>query len=388
MGKTARRLIPVLILVLGVAGLLVMVKLRKAPERKNLPFTGVLVETVRVQPESVPVVIEATGTVQPRQRAEVVPQVSGKVVRLSPKLVTGGFVSKGEELFALEDIDYRLAVQRAEADVSRQRVEVATFEARAEVARREWQRLHPGEEPSPLTVYQPQLEGARAALKAAEAALEQARINLARTRVSAPFNAFVQNEHVDLGQYARAGTSVATLVGTDSVEIIVPLALDDLDWLDVPAQPGGRGSRAEVLLQLQKGERIWSGWIDRALAEIDAAGRMMRVAVVVEDPYGLKGGAGSSPLAVGSFVRVRLQGHALSNAWRLPARALRQGDIVWLRRDGRLHLQPVKVARRTDADVLVTAGLSAGDEVVLSQVAGAAEGLLLRTTEQEGDKVK
>ncbi|RME34468.1 MAG: efflux RND transporter periplasmic adaptor subunit, partial [Deltaproteobacteria bacterium] len=308
---------------------MVMVKLRKAPERKTPPFTGVLVETVRVQPETVPVVIEATGTVQPRQRAEVVPQVSGKVVRLSPKLVTGGFVSKGEELFALEDIDYRLAVQRAEADVSRQRVEVATLKARAEVARREWQRLHPGEEPSPLTVYQPQLEGARAALKAAEAGLDQARINLARTRVSAPFDAYIQNEQVDLGQYARAGTAMATLVGTDSVEIIVPLALDDLDWLDVPAQPGGRGSRAEVLLKLQKGERIWPGWIDRALAEIDAAGRMMRVAVVVKDPYGLKGGAGSSPLAVGSFVRVRLQGHALDNAYRLPARALRQGDIVW-----------------------------------------------------------
>ncbi|TYO99091.1 RND family efflux transporter MFP subunit [Geothermobacter ehrlichii] len=375
--------LPVLILLLGAGGLMLMINARKAPEKKPPVFTGVLVETVRVQPVDHRVTVEATGTVQARRRVDIVPQVSGRVIRMSPRLVSGGFFRAGDELFALEDIDYRLAVDRARAEVSRQEVELATLRARADIARQEWEQLNPGQPPQPLAVFEPQLKSAEAAVAAARAALEQARLDLQRTVVSAPFNCYVQDEKIDLGQYLRAGNAVATLVGTDRVEIIVPLDTDDLQWLDVPRQPGRRGSPAEIILPMAGGERHWRGYVDRALAEVDSRGRMARIAVLVDDPYGLKAKASSKPaLAVGSFVRLRLAGRTISGVIPVPRQALREGNRVWVKEDGRLRIRRVTVVRREKDVVLVSDGLQAGAELVLTQVPGAADGLLLRTVEE------
>jgi len=375
--------LPLLILLLGVGGMVLMIKARRAPEKKPPVFAGVLVETVRVQPVDYRVTVDATGTVQARQQVDIVPQVSGRVVRMSPRLVAGGFFRAGDELFALEDVDYRLAVDRARAEVKRQEVELATLRARAAIARQEWEQLNPDKPPRPLAVFGPQLKSAEAAVAAARAALEQARIDLRRTVIRAPFNSYVQSEKVDLGQYLRAGDSVVTLVGTDRVEIVVPLDTGDLRWLDIPRQPGRRGSPAEVILPLAEGERRWQGYVDRALAEVDSRGRMARIAVLVDDPYGLRGKeTPKPPLAVGSFVHLRLAGRTLSGVFPVPRQALREDSRVWVKEDGRLRIHKVTVVRREKDVVLVRDGLAAGAELVMTQVPGAADGLRLRTAEE------
>jgi multidrug resistance efflux pump len=103
--------------------------------------------------------------------------------------VAGGFFRQGERLFSIEDTDYRLALERAEATRAKAEYELATIESQAEVARVEWERLYEdsGEEPNPLVLYEPQLKNARAALASAGSSVRQAEIDLERTRVRASF---------------------------------------------------------------------------------------------------------------------------------------------------------------------------------------------------------
>ncbi|ORJ58545.1 efflux RND transporter periplasmic adaptor subunit [Geothermobacter hydrogeniphilus] len=374
--------LPLLILAIGIGGMTVMVKKRKVPVKKVTPFRGVLVETARVTRGDYRLRIEATGTVQARRQTDIVPQVSGKVVSVAPNLVTGGFFRQGEELFAIEAIDFELAVERARANLSRSELDLQTVKARADIGREEWQRLHPDEEPNPLVVYAPQLKSAEAALLAARAALRQAELDLQRTRVTAPYNCLVRSENVDLGQYVRSGTRVATLVGTDEAEIIVPLPLGDLHWLQVPRSPGEQGSPAIVSLRSDGQSWQWSGHIVRSLGEVDPRGRMARLAVSVADPYGRNPQVDNQPeLALGSFVSVQLQGATLSGVVEVPRRAMHEGDRVWIMEDRKLRIVPVKVARREKNTVLISSGLQGGEQVVLTPISGAADGLLLRTAE-------
>lgn len=381
-GLMLKIILPFLILALGVGGMTIMVKKRKAPEKKVAPFRGVLVETVTAERADHQLKIIATGTVQARRQVDIVPQVSGKVVAVAPNLVAGGFFQQGEELFAVEAIDFELAVERAGANLIKSELDLQTVKAQAEIGREEWQRLHPTEEPNPLVVYAPQLKSAEAGLASARASLRQAQLELQRTRLKAPFNCFVRSENVDLGQYLRSGTKVATLVGTDEAEIVVPLPLGDLHWLQVPRSPQEQGSSAVVTLSSDNQSWQWPGRIIRSLGEVDPRGRMTRLAVSVDDPYGRKAGSKqNTELALGSFVSVELQGERLSQVVEVPRRAVREGDRVWIMDDHKLRIVPVEVIRREKETVLLRAGLQGGEQVVLTPISGAADGLLLRTAE-------
>ena len=377
--------LPFLVLLVGGAILAVLILSRQAPVKEIQEFAGVLVETVTVQHREHTVTVAATGTVQARQQSEIVAQVSGRVIMLADEFIAGGMFKKGDTLFQLEDIDYQLAIQRAEADLAAAELELAMVKGRARVARDEWQRLQVGRgDPNPLVLYEPQLRNAEGRVTAASAALKQAGINLQRTEVRAPFNCLVLSEGIDLGQYVRGGATVGTLLGTDTAEIVVPLPLDALPWLNIPR--GGKGTAATVRFTAGAIHYDWPGTLVRTLGEVDPLGRMARVVVAVNDPYLLQQPATDErpPLAVGSFVDLELQGKILPAVSILARRALRDADTVWVVDAGSLlRIRQVQVLRRERESVLIGEGLQDGERVIVTALAGAADGLKVRVREEE-----
>lgn len=378
--------LPFLVLLVGGGLLVVLISSRKAPVKEVKEFAGVLVETVTVKHREHTVTVAATGTVQARQQAEIVAQVSGRVTLLADEFIAGGMFEKGDILFQLEAIDYQLAVQRTEADLAAAELELAIIKGRARVARDEWKRLQVGKgDPNPLVLYEPQLKNAEGRVVAARAMLRQAGIDLQRTEVRAPFNCLVLSEGIDLGQYVRGGATVGTLLGTDSAEIVVPLPLDALPWLNIPRR-GGQGAAATVSFSAGAANYHWPGRLVRTLGEVDPLGRMARVVVAVDDPYLLQQPATDErpPLAVGSFVDLELQGKSLSAVTVLPRRALRDEDTVWVVDvDSLLRIRPVQVLRRERGSVLIGDGLKDGERVIVTALAGAADGLKVRIREEE-----
>jgi RND family efflux transporter MFP subunit len=386
--KFLKIVLPVLIIAAGIAGAALLVKSRQAPQKERPPSPGALVRVLTVAPSDHRIEVTATGTVQPQQRIEVTPQVSGRVVEVSPKFITGGFFTKGERLFAIEGIDYKLAVEQAAANLARAELNLATVEGQARVARQEWQRLRgsAGTDPNPLVLYDPQLKEARANVASARAALKQARLNLERTVLHAPFAARVSSEQVDLGQYVRAGSSVGSLAGTSQAEIVVPLALEEIPHLRIPGRGnGGPGSPAQVRMNLNGRSYTWSGRVVRSLGEMDPRGRMARVVVAVDDPYQLhaRHNTEKPDLAVGMFVELTLQGTTLQDVVRIPRRALRENSSVWVvDSNNELRIRPVRVVRREREHLFIADGLSAGERIVLTNLSGAADGMALRPAEE------
>jgi RND family efflux transporter MFP subunit len=382
--KVKRAVLPLLVIVVALGLTLVLVKSRKSPMPQETPHLGPLVVATELVRTNRQVVVIGTGTVQPRYEVTITPQIKGRVSEISPRMVAGGQLRKGEQLFAIEDEDYRLAIELARSSLAQAELELLRNENLAEVARREWRELNPGssEQPNPLVVYDPQLKNARAQRDAALANVRQAELNLQRTRIFAPFNCYVRSEQVEIGQFVNAGGPVATVVGTDQLEIIVPLPLDELAWLQVPrnGEPR-RGSPAQVVLQ--SGDQLfrWQGEISRAMGEIDPRSRMASLVVTVAEPVSRDGTSRSllNELLPGMFVEVHLQGADLTGVFTIPRGALHDNDTLWIVDDeNRLHIRPVDILRRERNEVLVRSGLEPGEKLVLTNLSGVSEGLLLR----------
>jgi RND family efflux transporter MFP subunit len=387
-------LLPVLILGLSIAAARYMILHREPPpkaEPKENP--GALVQAITVQPEDRTVVVKGHGTIQPHREINLVPQVSGKIVDVHPRFVAGALFEKGEVLFEIEKIDYEASVEQAKWNLEKARYELAKVQSDAKVAREQWKKwseerkrlqgrasLKP---PNPLVLYEPQLQDARAQVEAMKAALDKAKADLERTRFEAPFNCMVRTEKVDEGQYVRSGESLGSIFGTDMLEVVVPLPMEDLAWIQIPERDGKtQGSRAEVRLDVGPHSYRWNGVLSRFLGEVDTKGRMVQVVVEVDRPYEKEAHGANPDLALGMFVDVSLFGRSLTDVVVIPRATLRDGSSVWLAgENGRLKIQPVQWAWKDDEELWITEGLQGGEKVVLTSLTGAVEGMKLRVQE-------
>jgi RND family efflux transporter MFP subunit len=379
--RAAHVLITVMLVAAGALGFKALSGTRQELKRQQPAAFLPGVRVVPASPAAGPVVIRGEGTVAPLREVDLVPQVGGEVVYVSPSLVDGGGFEAGELLVRIDPEDYRLAVTLARAKVEDAQSKLETLQAESAAALEEW-RFHRrdkgagGGEPPPLLVKEPQLQAAKAQLAAQRAELRRAELSLERTEIHAPFNGRVSRESVDKGQVVAAGRSLATLYGTDAAEVVVPLQPEDLAWFDIPGFTNGEGPGAEAVVRgrIAGEERTWQGRVLRSEGRLDEKTRMLGVVVGVEDPYGTR-----PPLAVGLFVRVGIMGTPLENAVRIPRAALRQGDVVWVVEDGRLRFRPVTVARTQGEEALVTSGLEEGDLVTVSRLEEATDGMAVRT---------
>ncbi|NPB08791.1 MAG: efflux RND transporter periplasmic adaptor subunit [Thermodesulfobacteria bacterium] len=378
MRKIVQVLVVVIILSLGLATAFYLVhtkpRLKKRKPVRHVP----LVETMAVQPADERVEIEEFGTVQPLRTGKIVPEVSGRIVYLSPNLVAGARFRRGEVLVRLDPVDYETAVALAEGELREAEKALAEIEAAAEAAVEEWyQVLKKKTPPPPLVAKEPQLAAARARVKAARAKWRKAKEDLRRTVIRAPFDGFVVKADVDLGQYVGPTTTLAEVYDASAVEVRVPLESREIRWIKVPGFNAQNGSGAEIFSPLT--ERPWRGRVVRAAAQADEKTRLIDVFVRVNDPFSRR-----PPLLPGTFVRVRIKGRLVKGVYVLPRDLLHlqkgRYEVYLVDGEGRLEIRPVEVLLFTKTRAFVR-GLYPGARVITSRLPAPVPGMKVRIKE-------
>ena len=373
-----RILLPVAVLALGVLVTVALIKTR--PEVKPAPRENFipLVRVIAAEPQAHQFTVQAQGTVTPHLDINLVAEVPGRIVQVSPSFESGGFFEKGEELLTLETRDYELAVTRAQAQLAEAQVRLAREQAEADVAVAEWKTLGQGQA-SPLLRREPQLAEAKAAVASAQAALQQAELDLERCHINAPFAGRVWEKNVDAGQYVAKGTALARIYSVDFAEVRLPLPLEDLAWLDLPlgSQTQSRpGAFPEVTLRARIAGKPqeWQGKIVRTEAGIDPKTRMLTAVARVEDPFARKGSG--TPLPIGLFVNAFIKGIQGQEMFLVPRAALRgRGTVLVVDDENRLRFRDVEVARAESERVLVSGGLHPGDRLCISVLEAPVDGM-------------
>jgi len=381
--RLAQAMMVVIILAIAAQTAQWLITSKKKPERNDPRVADPLVKAQRVASEDVQVSIFGDGTVRSKAIVKVVPQVTGLIIECHRNLVNGGFFKADETLITIDPRDYQFAVESAEATVASAQVMVEKELSEAQVARQEWEQLHPEENPtSSLVLRGPQVRQAQAQLKAANAQLERAKLDLERTRISVPFDGCILEESVDIGQYLSPGQMVATVYGTDAVEITVPLEDKELAWFDVPDSFADKsdssvGSSAVITADFAGGKHSWAGRVIRIEGQIDPTSRMVKVVVEVVKPF--ERSNGRPPLMPGMFVQIEIKGRMLEDVIKVPRTALHERTQLWVANGSDLHIRKVEIARLDENFAYIASGIVDGEIVITDSLDAVTDGMKIRT---------
>lgn len=425
-GVLKRIVICTLVLGLGLSGMLLLVSLKKPPVEVVRQEPVLRVKVMAVAPENVAVIISGYGEVKPLKTVVIAAEVAGRVVGVHPRLVAGEALPAGAELFQIDDRDYRAgfdeadaaaaqwanAIERLKKQLAIDRQRLQTLERSRELTRGEFQRLkqlfevdmvgtRSGVEAAErafnlavdqaaqlaqaVALYPLQIREAENSLAAARARREAAAARLERCRVVAPFSGRVRQTAIEAGQYVSPGQHAVTLADDSILEIRVPLDSRDANqWLPF-GNPASTPSAwfgplpalgCTIRWTEAPATHFWKGTLDRVVA-FDPQTRTVEVAVRVAAADAVRGGNGHLPLVEGMFCRVEIPGRTLQGVFRLPRHAVSFDNTVYVADGNRLKTVAVTVARTQGEEALISGGLQAGQQVIVTRLVDPLENALL-----------
>lgn len=387
-----RKLLPLLLLALFIGVTQLISHFKPVAAIRDKPPTPVIsVETEQLIPRDYTLVINSFGRVQPRTEGELVAQVSGQIMDISPNFRDGGFFEAGETLITIDPRDYKIQVDIAAAELANARVNLEEQQALADQARKDRAILNKQGQASDYALRKPQLAAARSQIDAARAKLAQAQLAVERTEIKAPYAGRILSRSVDRGVVVSGNQALARIYATDRVEVRLPLKNSELGYVELPENY--RNERPDqnhlpsvtIINSLGTTREQWPASLVRTAGAIDEQSQQLYVTAQIDNPY-VEDEDGRRPLKIGQYVTARIQGRTLADAIVIPNSAIYQGSYVYLFDQGLLQRTEIEVAWQNSRESLIGSGLKPGDHLVLTPLGQVSSGTPVKT--MAGDKAE
>lgn len=350
----------------------------EAPAQTAPPAIPVSVAAVVLQ--DVSLWDEFSGRLEAVQRVDIRPRVAGAVQAVHFR--EGALVKQGDLLVTVDPAPYVAEVDRAEA-------QVVAAQARLSYTRSEMERAVRLLQESAIAQreHDERVNAQREAdanLRAAQAALQTARLNLSYTQVRAPVAGRVGRIEVTVGNLVSAGASapvLTTLVSVspiyasfDTDEQVVARAIDGLD-----GGKGGQGGRARIeRIPVQMGTGTagstpFSGHLQLIDNQVDARSGTVRVRAVFDNADG--------SLMPGQFARVRMGQARSSQALLISERAVGTNQskkfVMVVGEGNKVEYREVVLGAPVDGLRVVASGLKAGETIVVNGLQRVRPGVVV-----------
>jgi len=417
------RLMRVLAVVLFAAGVALWLFVSKEkPQKKEMVNTPPKVLCVPAVSGSADMIVEAFGTVMPRNSVKLAMEIAGRIDYVHPDFREGASIHKDEILLRIDQrtlvlnernagvlvdqarADIRLLEQeisnlKADAGLARSNLQLAAkelervralaenqFASKTSLDKVEQQYLSAKNQLQKITNAQELVPSRmvlkKSALASAQAALATASLMLEKSEIKAGFYGFVMAKQVQVGEYVNPGQVLGVMYEKDALDVDIRVHLEELQWLGSIFENGGRPQVIITIANLDGGRSpVWPGHVVRIKAAIDEKTRTMPMTVEigsldVKDPLLL--------LRPGVFVKCRVKGEQKENVFKIPRTLMRSPDTLYLAKANHLVIKKVKVIRRFEDDVYITEGLTPGDLIIESPLPGALDGMAI-TVKKAGE---
>jgi multidrug efflux system membrane fusion protein len=297
--------------------------LPETPDRAEARTADVMRVTVRTSTASISTrKIIASARTEPDRAIELKAETEGQVIAIGAE--RGAFVPAGSVIIEIDPRDRQARLAEAEALI-RQR----ELEYEASVNLREQQFMSAAE-----------LAGAEALLIAARATRERIRLDIARTRITAPFDALLYDRLVEIGDYVTTGDSIAQLVDADPLIVVGNVNERDIGTLNV-GNPG--------IARILDGPEI-EGRVRYLAPVADESTRSFRVELEIPNP--------ERKLRVGTSAELVLGAETMSAHLLTPALLTLADDgtvgVKTVDRSDRVRFLPVVLEGASEGGILVT----------------------------------
>ncbi len=418
-----RRSLPIII-----AGciLLAIFVVKVQPELDHEPEAGYItpVKVIEVNRFSVRPAIKGFGVIEPDIHLESKAEVSGKIVYVHPDLRDGAIFPKDTVVIRIEEKDYSLSLQQADAnvavsraklreikvDIKNTRVDLNLAQRKLNLAKKDLERVNTllkknlisqssadakqtevlklRQEVQSLNSRKNTLPEQQASLEAslanAEAALETKKHNLGRTTIRIPFNARIFKLMVDENQFISQGELLFTAQTIDKVLINAQFPLDKFRILaksfsnnkELIHQAFRSGFSSHLFAQLGLTAKVrladmdspfWQAKVERISSTLDPVTRTLGVIVSVSNPYEKIQPGVKPPLMKGMYMEILLQGKA-RDVFVTPRDALHEDELFISDNDNRLERRAIKPVQLQGKMALFATGLKAGEKVIVTDL--------------------
>lgn len=377
-------LLPVGIVLAAVVIAAIFVSLRKDPSKKPAPSDrSPIVQTMKLVRENFPLKVSIQALVEPKDEINLSPQVGGHVVWVNASATEGGEVNKGDVIFRVDPRDYRLKRDQADAALAKARYERDLVTAQKEAAEKGLDLLEQGQNEggiardkmSDLALFKPQVLNAESNLASASAGLEQAKLNLERTELIAPFTGYLRDFKVSPGQNLSPNQTVGRLFAKSPLLMRTSVSLVDLDWILRSRQEAESTLRVTAHRLVGAREHHWEARLARVPPVADPETRQARLFIEVDNPVSDQG----FHLPIGMMVDMDIAGPNLQNVVVVPEETVYGGKQIWVvGADMTLQLIPVKVIRTADGKSVIQGEIDPETPIVTSPPTGATPGMRVR----------
>jgi len=385
---------------------------RKDETNSSAQPAAVDVATAPAIMRELPQFFEATGSLTGDQQTDVAPQVAGKVVAVGVDL--GSYVKRGQMLVRLDDVDAKLRVQQAQAQLEQSKAalrqaeekagvrpgqafdpnkvpEVANARVTLELAEKNLRRAEKLIESGDVSrsafdqqkaqrdqlkeVYEGALSlarqnfaavaTARANVANAESQLGLAQRNLSYSLVFSPIDGYVAERTADLGEYVSPSAKVATIVRINPLRVRI----------DIPEQaiPTIKVGQSVSVTTSAWPDRNFSGRIARISPNVTPTSRTLTVEAEIEN--------GSGALRPGQFATVRILQARAQPAVLVPSRAVRTESgvsRVFVIKDGHARERLVQLGQTEGDLVEIKSGIAADELVATSNIEQLGDGMAVK----------
>src|SRR5256886_5407422 len=346
--------------------------------RASAPPPPPVVEVAPVVQRTVPVIGEWVGTTKGYVNAQIKPQVSGYLIRQDYR--EGAYVKKGRVLFEIDPRPFQVALDQAKGQLAQEEAQVANADlnVKRDIPEAEAHAIPQ----SQLDTDTQSLRGAKAAVAAAQAAVEQAELNLGYTRVISLVDGIAGINTVQVGNLVGPSTVLTAVSQVSPIKVYFPISEQEYVRM---ADGGGRGSvdfithasRIPLQLTLADGSAYpHPGRIIFADRQVNT--QTGTIQIVGEFPNS------KNLLRPGQYARIQTPTGNITGALLVPQAAVNQlqgtYQVTVIGTDNRAQLRTVEVGPRVGPLWVITPGLKPGDRVVAVGAGKAKESELVKTT--------
>jgi len=371
-------ILPIVVLVGGIALAAGFSAMKKSPEEKPTQDTRPLVAAHPIHLDAITLDVKSYGIVQPKERTELIAQVSGQVISVSEQFVEGAFVKQGDILARIDPNDYEADLIEAEAGLAQASSALEIERAQAHVAKAEWERIKADSSDSiasELYLRKPQLAEKMARYRSAQASVKRAKRNLERTYIKAPYDAIINQRSISLGSVVNPGSSFGALSATLLAEIRLPVADNEMQYL----ANGGIGATVTLNAEFAGKQTSWQAKVVRSEGVVDQVSRMSYLVAQLPTPYA----DNTKPLRFGSYINATIEGKALNNAIIVPHHLVKDKKVAILNANNTLSFKTLNIIREQNGMVIADQGLQPGNKLITSALEYPTEGMAVKTDEND-----
>ncbi|MBV8519061.1 MAG: efflux RND transporter periplasmic adaptor subunit [Acidobacteria bacterium] len=325
-----------------------------ADDKSSAPPPPAHVVVTSVIQRDQPVYREWIGTTQGDVNADIRPKVDGYLLRRAYQ--EGSYVQRGQLLFEIDTRQAQAQLRQAEANLEQARAGLAKSE-------HDVQRYEPLAAEKALS--QQELDNARSARAAAQAtvgalqaAVEQARLNVAWTRVTSPISGIAGLATQQVGDLVSPQTILTTVSTVDPIRVAYQVS--EQEYLQFQSDPAMRNAELELVLA--------DGSVFPHKGHIALSGRDVDVKTGTITTIGLFPNPGNV-LRPGQYAKVRAVTNVRHNALLVPQRAVNelQGieQVGVVNADNTVTVRTVKAGERVGSDWIIEEGLAPGEHVIV-----------------------